>query len=119
MAKDKVSVTIDRGVLAVADADARAAELNRSELIERALNNDHLRISLENYTTRTVPALAIDAYAEKGLPGQSSRGLVIASGNVVLRRDTGQELYASTDRRGAQGIVARNRPHVGHSGGHL
>lgn len=36
------------------DADARAAGLNRSELIEHALHT---------YTTRTVPALDIDAYA--------------------------------------------------------
>lgn len=65
MAKDKVSVTIDQAVLATADADARAVGLNRSEMIERALRNEHLRISLENYTAHTVPALDIDAYAEK------------------------------------------------------
>lgn len=65
MAKDKVSVTIDQAVLAAADADADAAGLNRSEMIERALRNEHLRISLANYTARTVPALDIDAYAEK------------------------------------------------------
>ena len=65
MAKDEVSVTIDRAVLADADADARAAGLDRSELVEQALRNEHLRITLSNYTTRTVPALDIDAYAEK------------------------------------------------------
>ena len=37
MAKGKVSVTLDQSVLAAADADADAAGLNRSELIERAL----------------------------------------------------------------------------------
>lgn len=63
MAKDKVSVTIDRDVLAAADADARAAGLNRSELIERALRNEHLRTALAGYTEHTVPALNIDAYA--------------------------------------------------------
>lgn len=65
MAKDKVSVTIDRAVLAVADADAKAAGLNRSELIERALRNEHLRTALANYTEHTVPALDIDAYAQQ------------------------------------------------------
>ena len=65
MAKDKVSVTIDRVVLAAADADALAAGLNRSEMIERALHNEHLRIALESYTTHTVPMLDIDAYAQK------------------------------------------------------
>lgn len=65
MAKEKVSVTIDAGVLATADLDAKAAGLNRSELIEQALRNEHLRIALHDYTTRTVPALDIDAYAEK------------------------------------------------------
>jgi metal-responsive CopG/Arc/MetJ family transcriptional regulator len=65
MAKDKVSVTIDQAVLAAADTDAQAAGLNRSEMIERALRNEHLRISLENYTTHIMPTLDIDAYAEK------------------------------------------------------
>lgn len=65
MAKDKISVTVDASVLAAADADARAAGLNRSEMIEQALRNEHLRVALQNYTTRTVPALDIDAYAQK------------------------------------------------------
>ena len=37
MPKDKVSVTVDADVLAVADADAKAIGVNRSELIEQAL----------------------------------------------------------------------------------
>ena len=65
MAKEKVSVTIDKAVLAAVDADAAASGLNRSELFERALRNEHLRKALEDYTARTVPALDIDAYAEK------------------------------------------------------
>lgn len=65
MAKDKVSVTVDQAVLAAADADAKASGLNRSEMIEQALRNEHLRIALTNYTTQTVPALDIDAYAQK------------------------------------------------------
>lgn len=65
MAKEKISVTVDAGVLAVADVDAKAAGLNRSELIELALRNEHLRIALHAYTTQTVPAFDIDAYAEK------------------------------------------------------
>ena len=63
MAKDKVSVTLDRAVLAAADADAKAAGLNRSEMIEQALRREHLRIALENYTAHTVPALNSDEYA--------------------------------------------------------
>lgn len=75
MAKDKVSVTIDQTVLAAADADAQAAGLNRSEMIERALHNEHFRISLQNYTTHTVPALDIDAYAEKVYRANRAAGL--------------------------------------------
>lgn len=75
MAKDKVSVTIDRTVLAAADADARAAGLNRSEMIERALHNEHLRISLERYITHTVPTLDIDAYADKVYRANRAAGL--------------------------------------------
>jgi metal-responsive CopG/Arc/MetJ family transcriptional regulator len=75
MAKDKVSVSIDQTVLAAADADAQAAGLNRSEMIERALHNEHLRISLQNYTTHTVPALDIDAYAEKVYRANRAAGL--------------------------------------------
>jgi metal-responsive CopG/Arc/MetJ family transcriptional regulator len=65
MAKEKVSVTLDQTVLAAADADAKAAGLNRSELVEQALRHEHLRIALKNYTTETVPALNIDDYAQK------------------------------------------------------
>jgi metal-responsive CopG/Arc/MetJ family transcriptional regulator len=75
MTKAKVSVTIDQAVLAAADADAREAGLNRSEMIERALHNEHLRISLENYTTRTVPTLDIDGYAAKVYQANRAAGL--------------------------------------------
>ncbi len=75
MAKAKVSVTIDQAVLAAADADAQAAGLNRSEMLERALHNEHLRISLEHYTTHTVPKLNIDDYAEKVYQANRAAGL--------------------------------------------
>lgn len=75
MAKEKISVTVDATVLAEADADARAAGLNRSELIERALRNEHLRRALHTYTTRTVPALDIDAYAEHVCEANRAAGL--------------------------------------------
>ena len=65
MAKEKISVTVDATVLADADADAKAAGMNRSELIERALRNEHLRRALHTYTTRTAPALDLDSYAEQ------------------------------------------------------
>ncbi len=75
MAKDKVSITLDSAVLATADADARAAGLNRSELIERALRHEHLRIALTNYTTHTVPALNIDDYADMIYQANKAAGL--------------------------------------------
>lgn len=65
MAKDKVSITLDQDVLAAADADAKAAGLNRSELVEQALRHEHLRIALKSYTSTTVPALNIDDYAQR------------------------------------------------------
>ncbi len=61
MAKEKISVTVEAAVLA--DADGKAAGLNRSELVERALRNEHLRSALHIYTTQTAPALDIDSYA--------------------------------------------------------
>lgn len=65
MTKEKISVTVDAAVLAAIDADARAAGLNRSEMIEQALRNEHLRVALHDYTAKTVPALDIDAYAQR------------------------------------------------------
>lgn len=75
MAKEKVSVTVDAAVLAATDADAQAAGLNRSEMIEQALRNEHLRVALHSYTTRTVPALDIDAYAQKVHSANRAAGL--------------------------------------------
>ena len=75
MAKEKISVTVDAAVLAATDADARAAGLNRSEMIEQALRNEHLRVALHSYTTRTVPALDIDAYAQKVHSANRAAGL--------------------------------------------
>lgn len=75
MAKEKISVTVDGVVLAAIDLDARAAGLNRSEIIEQALRNEHLRIALQNYRTRTVPALDIDAYAQKVYHANRDAGL--------------------------------------------
>jgi metal-responsive CopG/Arc/MetJ family transcriptional regulator len=75
MAKEKISVTVNAAVLAAADADARAAGLNRSEMIEQALRNEHLRVALQTYTTRTVPALDIDDYAQKVYQANGAAGL--------------------------------------------
>lgn len=75
MAKEKISVTVDAAVLAATDADAQAAGLNRSEMIEQALRNEHLRVALHSYTTRTVPALDIDAYAQKVHSANRAAGL--------------------------------------------
>lgn len=75
MAKEKISVTVDAALLAEADADAKAAGLNRSELIEQALRNEHLRRALHTYTTRTAPALDIDAYAARVYQANRAAGL--------------------------------------------
>lgn len=75
MAKEKISATVDSVILAIADADASELGLNRSELIERALRNEHLRLTLAGYTARTVPALNIDAYAAQVYGANRQSGL--------------------------------------------
>ena len=75
MAKEKISVTVDANVLAEADADAKAAGLSRSQFIERALRNEHLRRVLHTYTTRTAPALDIDSYANQVYEANRAAGL--------------------------------------------
>lgn len=47
--QEKISSTVDAAVLAEADADAKAAGLNRPELIERALRNEHHRRVLDAF----------------------------------------------------------------------
>ncbi len=75
MPKEKISATVDVGVLADADADARMLGLSRSELIERALRNEHLRHALSRYTSHTVPELGIDEYAEQVYRANQQAGL--------------------------------------------
>jgi hypothetical protein len=75
MAKQKVSVTLDATVLAATDADAKAVGLNRSEMVEQALRNEHLRVALQDYTGRAVPAFDIDGYAEKVHRANQAAGL--------------------------------------------
>jgi metal-responsive CopG/Arc/MetJ family transcriptional regulator len=75
MAKEKISVTVDKAVLANADADAAAAGLNRSEMVEQALRNEHLRRALHTYTTHTAPALNIHAYAQQVYEANRAVGL--------------------------------------------
>jgi hypothetical protein len=43
MPKNKMTVSIDAGVLAEADAAARAEGLNRSAYVERSLRREHYR----------------------------------------------------------------------------
>lgn len=50
MAKDKVTLTIDRRVLAEAATDATAAGLNRSQYVEKLLHDDHYRRLLASAT---------------------------------------------------------------------
>jgi len=73
--KKTISVTLDATVLAAVDAVAKAAGLNRSEMIEKALRNEHLRVALHNYTSRTVPALNIDAFAEQVYKANRAAGI--------------------------------------------
>jgi len=75
MPKDKISVTVDRSVLTAADADAKATGLNRSELIEQALRNEHLRIALKIYRAHTVPTLDIESYAQDVYQANRTAGL--------------------------------------------
>lgn len=75
MPKEKISVTVDASVLAAVDAAARRAGLNRSEMIENALRNEHLRNELHTYKTQTVPALNIDEYALRVYEANQSSGL--------------------------------------------
>jgi hypothetical protein len=42
----KISVTVDEAVLADANADAEAAGVNRSEMVELTLRNEHSRRAL-------------------------------------------------------------------------
>ena len=52
-----VFLVVDAGVLAAADADAKAAGLSRSEMVELALRNEHLRRELHDYVKHiTSPA---------------------------------------------------------------
>ena len=44
-----VFLVVDAGVLAAADADAKAAGLSRSEMVELALRNERLRRELQQY----------------------------------------------------------------------
>ena len=75
MAKEKISVTVDAAVLAALDSAARAAGLSRSEMIENALRNEHLRTALQHYTSHTVPMLGIDDYAQRVYHANRSAGL--------------------------------------------
>jgi hypothetical protein len=73
--KETISVTLDATVLAAVDADAKAAGLDLSKMIEQALRNEHLRVALRNYTARTVSALNIDGYAEQVYKANRAAGL--------------------------------------------
>jgi hypothetical protein len=44
-------------------------------MVERAFRNEHLRRSLNTYTTRTAPALNIDSYAERVHEANRAAGL--------------------------------------------
>jgi hypothetical protein len=75
VAKEKISVTVDAGVLHRADGDARAAGLNRSELVERALRHEHLRMELRAYVSRTAPSLGVEDYADTVYRANLAAGL--------------------------------------------
>ena len=75
MPKEKISATVDAVQLAACDADAKMLGLNRSEFIEQALRNEHLRLQLSEYVRRTVPALGIDDYAKNVYEANRQAGL--------------------------------------------
>jgi Ribbon-helix-helix protein, copG family len=75
MAEVSFSVTVDVGVLEAADADAVALGLSRSEFIERALRNEHLRRILHEYTACTASVIPIDAYADQVYRANRAAGL--------------------------------------------
>lgn len=63
MPKDKMTVTLDPGVLADTDRDAAESKLNRSEYVERVLRDAHYRRLL----SKASPPPAISPAEEKGL----------------------------------------------------
>lgn len=65
---ERISATVPGEVLDQADLDAARLMCSRSELVERALRREHVRIVLEDYRVRVVAALdvarlAADVYA--------------------------------------------------------
>lgn len=95
MTKEKISVTVDAAVLAAIDADARAAGLNRSEMIEQALRNEHLRVALRDYTAKTVTGVGHRCLRTAGVPGEPGGRKLIAPGDIAPRRDSEHELYVA------------------------
>lgn len=85
MAKEKITVTLDAGVLADVTADAERAGLTRSEMVETALRNEHLRRQLHAYTTHTVSALDRRLRRPR-THRQPSRGPVITPGDILTRQ---------------------------------
>jgi metal-responsive CopG/Arc/MetJ family transcriptional regulator len=64
-ARVRFSVTVDAAVLKALDTDADAMGLSRSELVEQALRNEHLRRTLREYTLHTASTLNLDSVAEQ------------------------------------------------------
>jgi hypothetical protein len=88
VAKVRFAVTVDKAVLATADAMANAAGLTRSKMVEQALRHEHLRLALHDYTRDTVPALNIAAYADNVNEANKSPSLTAFSATVRNRCDS-------------------------------
>ena len=74
-------------MLAATDADARAAGLSRSEMIEQALRNKHLRVAPQNYTTPNRPGARHRRLRAEGVTGRTDP--------PPPRRDSDDELYVA------------------------
>jgi hypothetical protein len=65
-----------------------AASVNGSRMSGLALQNDDLRIALKDYTAQTVPALDVDAYAQRVYEANRAAELLITSGGQSRRTDS-------------------------------
>ena len=94
LAKEKISVTVDARVLAHADADAKAAGLNRSELM-----SGHCATS--TYVARCTPTPPGPRRRSTSTPTLNRSTTptrprpVIRPGDITPRQDTSRELYVA------------------------
>ncbi|ORA24149.1 antitoxin [Mycobacterium aquaticum] len=73
MPKERMPVTSDGAVHAVAAAEAKGSD--RPEQYQQAPGHEHLRIALQDYTAHTVPALNIADHAQQIYQANQAAGL--------------------------------------------